>query len=151
MIDKIDFEGLTFQVSSESTSEPMFLAKDIGKILGLNAPNISRFLKDNLRAKDYRTISGGQGRPSYYVTEAGLYDLILLSSTEKARDFKYWILDFVLPNIRKNGYYLDPNATIPQLEAMVREIQHHKNWTPEQFLTCLEEDQDDRKALWQDF
>ena len=103
MLERIDFEGMSFQVSGESTLEPMFLAKDIAKILGLDASNISRFLKDNLRPRDYRTISSGQGRPSYYVTEAGLYDLILLSKTEKARDFKYWIIDFVLPNIRKNG------------------------------------------------
>ena len=151
MLERIDFEGMSFQVSGESTLEPMFLAKDIAKILGLDASNISRFLKDNLRPRDYRTISSGQGRPSYYVTEAGLYDLILLSKTEKARDFKYWIIDFVLPNIRKNGYYIDPNATAPQLEELAREIQHHRNWSREEFLACLSEDQSDRRLGWEDF
>lgn len=41
-----------------------------------------------------------------YVNEAGLYDLILESKTQKARKFRKWVTSEVLPTIRKTGGYV---------------------------------------------
>ncbi len=44
----------------------------------------------------------------YYVTEAGLYKLIMQSRKPEAEAFKDWIAESVLPSIRKHGYYGTP-------------------------------------------
>ena len=143
-----EFDGVPVESFVDDSQSIWFRATRVCEILGFTNP--TKALK--LHAEDcYKEFSIGPGRPANYLNEPGFYAMVFASKSPKARKFHQWVFSEVLPNIRKNGYYLDPNATIPQLEAMVREIQHHKNWTPEQFLTCLEEDQDDRKALWQDF
>ena len=40
-----------------------------------------------------------------YLTEAGLYSLILKSNKPKADKFSNWVVEDVLPSIRKQGYY----------------------------------------------
>lgn len=46
------------------------------------------------------------GRAPTFVSEAGLYDLILQSRKAEAREFKDWITGTVLPAIRKDGAYI---------------------------------------------
>jgi anti-repressor protein len=116
------YKGFSVQVSPLSTSEALFLASDVAACLGLHVKTVSRFLKDNLRVKDYRTVSSGQGRPAYYVTEAGIYDMALHASTETARDFRYWIIDEVLPAIRRDGAYVAPDITQPQAIAVKEKL-----------------------------
>jgi prophage antirepressor-like protein len=40
-----------------------------------------------------------------YVTEPGLYELIIRSNKPAAKEFKRWVTHEVLPEIRKRGYY----------------------------------------------
>jgi prophage antirepressor-like protein len=40
-----------------------------------------------------------------YVSESGMYELLLSSRMEKAEKFKKWITRDILPSIRKYGYY----------------------------------------------
>ena len=40
------------------------------------------------------------------INESGLYSLILSSKLPKAKDFKRWITNEVLPSIRKHGAYM---------------------------------------------
>ena len=42
---------------------------------------------------------------SIYLSESGLYSLILTSKLKKAKKFKLWITQEVLPSIRKYGIY----------------------------------------------
>jgi prophage antirepressor-like protein len=42
---------------------------------------------------------------SVYITESGLYSLILSSRMTEAKQFKDWVVDDVLPSIRKYGFY----------------------------------------------
>ena len=80
-----------------------------------------------------------------------MWSLILASKSSKAKEFKRLLVSVVLPSIRKNGYYIDPNATKTQLESLRRDILHHANWTVDEFLETLEEDQADRRLDWEDF
>ena len=41
-----------------------------------------------------------------FVTEAGMYNLILSSRKPKAKEFKHWLTHEVIPSIRKNGGYI---------------------------------------------
>lgn len=44
------------------------------------------------------------------ISESGLYALIFKSRKPEAKQFKRWITSEVLPQIRKNGYYIDKAA-----------------------------------------
>ena len=47
----------------------------------------------------------GRTQEANFITEFGLYDLILSSKMPEARKFKRWVTHEVLPAIRKNGFY----------------------------------------------
>ena len=55
--------------------------------------------------------SMGRNQVSNFVTEFGLYDLILGSRKKEAKEFKRWVTHEVLPSIRKTGGY---HVTIPR-------------------------------------
>ena len=55
-----------------------------------------RLKKDNLK--------GNEGN-SLYLSESGLYSLVLRSKLESAKEFKQWVTSQVLPSIRKTGRY----------------------------------------------
>jgi prophage antirepressor-like protein len=132
--------------------EVLFLGSDVAKILGY--ANSSRTIKALTKDYHQRTYarSGEQGgRPALFLTLSGVVRMAMRSQMVTALAFQDWICDEVVPNILLNGYYIDPNATVPQLEAMVREIRHHQNWTPEEFLACLTEDQLDRRLSYEEF
>src|SRR3954454_16911303 len=42
-----------------------------------------------------------------FITESGLYSLILSSKLPQAKEFKRWITSEVLPSIRKSGNYIN--------------------------------------------
>ena len=49
-------------------------------------------------------LKGNEGN-SLYLTESGLYSLVLRSKLKSARAFKQWVTSQVLPSIRKTGRY----------------------------------------------
>ena len=49
-------------------------------------------------------LKGNEGN-SLYLSESGLYSLVLCSKLESAKEFKRWVTSQVLPSIRKTGRY----------------------------------------------
>ena len=49
-------------------------------------------------------LKGNEGNSSY-LSESGLYSLVLRSKLESAKEFKRWVTSQVLPSIRKTGRY----------------------------------------------
>ena len=49
-------------------------------------------------------LKGNEGN-SLYLSESGLYSLVLRSKLESAKEFKRWVTSEVLPSIRKTGRY----------------------------------------------
>lgn len=122
------------------------------EVMGLNASYVPKFVENNVWSENRSLQTMGlKGRSRWFVNEAGLYQLIFASNSDAARKVQRWVFEDVLPNIRKNGYYLDPNATKTQLESLQRDILHHANWTVDEFLEALGEDQADRRLDWDDF
>lgn len=70
-----------------------------------------------------------------YITEDGLYDLILESRASGARKFRKWVTQEVLPSIRKTGVYakdpkhllalavLEANKIIQEQEQKIKELE----------------------------
>ena len=88
---------------------PYFCGKDVAKSLGYVNPRQAvihnTFEEDRVKLQDIQgsttqTLVRNEGA-SVYVTEPGVYGLIFGSEKEKARAFKKWVCQHVLPRLRK--------------------------------------------------
>ena len=85
-------------------NEPMFCLADICKALEIkNATDVAKRLEED---EVTRLNLGSQSGETNFVTESGLYAVILRSDKPNARKFRKWITSEVLPSIRKNGGYI---------------------------------------------
>jgi prophage antirepressor-like protein len=89
-------------------NEPWFIAKDIAELLGFSSKGaISNALKDldkEERSSFEMNTSGGK-QVMIFVSESGLYSLIMRSRKPVAKPFQKWVTREVLPQIRKTGSY----------------------------------------------
>jgi prophage antirepressor-like protein len=89
--------------------EIWFLAADVCWALGYTDTTraLEHLVKDDERAAlsiPYTDPSGAtEHRPITLLSEAGLYSLVLRTSTPVAQEFKRWITHEVLPSIRQHG------------------------------------------------
>ncbi|WP_068672314.1 phage antirepressor KilAC domain-containing protein [Oceanobacillus sp. Castelsardo] len=107
----------------EKNNEPWFVAKDVCDILEIK--NISQTIngQERIDKKGNRYVSGGLDEdekatytiPTQFgnkevnvVNEFGLYQLVLKSRKQEAKQFKRWITHEVIPSIRKHGAYMTP-------------------------------------------
>lgn len=89
--------------------EPMFCLADICCVIGLSNPSVvSNRLDDDLKAKLDLGLRNGQY--ATFVTESGLYDVVIRSDSENAKPFRKWVTSEVLPSIRKHGAYMTPET-----------------------------------------
>lgn len=91
--------------------EPCFIAADILDALELNRSSVALLDDDEKGVHTVDTPGGAQKLG--YVTEAGMYSLVLRSRKPEAKTFKRWITHEVLPAIRRTGAY----ATAPALSG----------------------------------
>jgi len=85
--------------------EPGFIAKDLCAILELtNSRQTLSYLDDDEKGVITNDTPSGAQQMAY-VTEAGMYSLVLRSRKPEAKAFKRWLTHEVLPAIRKTGSY----------------------------------------------
>lgn len=103
-------------------NEPWFCLKDICDCLDIaNIGQVkSRLDEDEVKilnitemdssiTKSDETPKGGNPNMAF-VNEAGLYDVIVRSNSQKAKPFRKWVCGEVLPSIRKHGAYMTENT-----------------------------------------
>ena len=100
-----------------SNGNDMFMtALQLGECLGYSDPirSISRVVSRNnyLENNEFSvvvklTTTDGKAYDTRIFTEDGIYEITMLSRTEKAREFRSWVRG-VLTSIRKHGGYLTP-------------------------------------------
>lgn len=103
----INFTFNESQVRTLSDGEVVwFVAKDIATILGHANPEraIRKYVDDEDKVVTKLVTTGGE-KDTTFITEYGVYSLILASHTEEAKQFKHWVTHEVLPSIRKQGFY----------------------------------------------
>ena len=102
--------------------EIWFKARDVSLALGY--VNICKSISDHVDPEDRIALGqlkkgvtkrnllfhNNEQESTIFLNEAGLYSLVLQSKFLFAREFKRWIVEDVLPNIRKNGNYCLSNA-----------------------------------------
>jgi prophage antirepressor-like protein len=59
-------------------------------------------------------------KDTIYITEVGLYNLVLRSRMKLAKEFQVWIIEDALPKLRKYGFYEVDNKT----KIKIKELNH---------------------------
>ena len=85
---------------------PLFCLGDVCKMLGLKSWHVKERLGDNIVSTEVISDSLGRQRAVNFITEDGLYDVILDSRKPEAKRFRKWVTSEVLPTIRKHGAYM---------------------------------------------
>lgn len=91
---------------SDERGEPWFCLADVCKVLGLKQRHVRERLDDGVVSTDTIADSLGRLQMANFVSEDGLYDVILDSRKPSARAFRKWVTSEVLPQIRRTGGYV---------------------------------------------
>ena len=97
--------------------EPMFCLSDICKALEMSNPTmVAQRLDDDERTK----LDLGRQGETNFITESGLYAVILRSDKPNAKKFRKWVTSEVLPTIRKTGGYNKPMSTAEKIKLLAQ-------------------------------
>lgn len=98
------------RIAMNENEEPLFCLADVCSVIGIaNARNVkSRLDLEDVCQMD--TLTEGGKQQVTFITESGLYDVIIRSDSEKAKPFRKWVTSEVLPSIRKHGAYMTQEA-----------------------------------------
>lgn len=117
---KSEFGTLT-TIKSDLTGVVMFIGPEIAKMWGHS--NFREFVRKMLTETEYKTVTRTDW-PDFFkeldrskilrskvqriqlITESAVYKLALASNLEKAKPFRNWVTQEVLPSIRKTGQYI---------------------------------------------
>ena len=136
MTDIKVFENNVFgllRVINDDKDNPKFIATDVCDALDIaNTSSAISTLDSDEKGIEKVDTRGGKQRV-LYVTESGLYSLIMRSNKPKAKEFRRWVTGTVLPSIRRSGAYVsspavenmlnDPDFAIALFEQLKRERQ----------------------------
>ena len=102
--------------------EPWFRGADTAAALGYKNPQRAirmyvdeedKGVLDNFRVTETVTLTNGNEGAAVYISESGLYSLIMSSKLPHAKAFKRWVLKDGLPAIRRTGGYTTQPAVEP--------------------------------------
>ena len=108
--------------------EPWFKGAEAAAALGYVAPAKAvrthvdpedRQRLDSLKGTVAVPLPRGNGGACMYISESGLYELIMRSQLPCAKAFKRWVLKDVLPTIRRTGSY----SAQPSIEEEEEDVQ----------------------------
>lgn len=98
-------------------NEPMFCLADVCKALEISNPSkVAQRLDEDERTK----LELGRQGETNFITESGLYAVILRSDKPNAKKFRKWVTSEVLPSIRKTGGYNKPLTTAEQIKLLAQ-------------------------------
>lgn len=102
--------------------EPRFCLADLCKAINVtNHRNVAKRIdQEGVRRMDILTQGGTQ--QVLFVTEAGMYEVLLRSDSEEAKPFRKWVTSEVLPSIRKTGGYIATKHDDTPEEIMARAL-----------------------------
>ena len=110
-------------------NEVWFYGTDICDVLGY--ANSRKSIQDHCKPKGVTkryTLTEKGNQELSYINEPNLYRLIIRSKKPEAQAFEEWVMEEVLPAIRKTGGYIHAPAMRPQLtERQIAEIREAMN------------------------
>ena len=105
--------------------EPWFVGKDVASVLGYSCPRNAIAIHVDSEDKTNALIQcpgSNYKSKTTFINESGLYSLILSSKLPQAKEFKRWVTNEVLPQIRKTGGYIPLNDCEDSADIMARAL-----------------------------
>lgn len=103
------YENTNVRTTTTEDGTPLFCALDIATTLGYSDPKdaLDRHCKGI--ALHYPIVDSlGRTQEARFISEGDVYRLIFNSKLPTAEKFEAWVVDEVLPSIRKHGMYATP-------------------------------------------
>lgn len=121
MKELMKFEGTNVHIIQDEDGEPLFEIYSTGMALGHVKKNAvgncyprKERIDENLKSAEITPcVRNGHS----WINESQLYDFMLEARTDKCRVFRKWVVNEVLPSIRKTGSYtvnVNPYTYIPK-------------------------------------
>ncbi|MCR2061733.1 Bro-N domain-containing protein [Campylobacter helveticus] len=123
-------EGQEIRIIKDESGEPLFCLRDICDSLGHSNSRVikeaiqNEFQGSNFNLHPFQTQGGIQHFTM--ITEPQLYFMLMRSDKPKARDFRQWVINEVLPSIRKSGAYSVNSKENHHYEKAPAHILSHK-------------------------
>ncbi len=142
IIDERVVLGKEFRIYG-TVENPLFLARDVAEWIEYNLDKVGQMLKtvDDDEKFTSPIHYSGQVREMYFLTEDGLYEVLMQSRKPIAKEFKKQV-KVILKDIRKHGVYMTDNVleqTLNNPDFMI------------ELLTNYKEEKEKRKQLEQKF
>lgn len=105
----------------EINGKPYFVAADVAKALGYTNP--LKAIRDHCKGvnESFHPTNGGMQQVKI-IPEPDVYRLIIKSKLPGAERFEAWVMEEVLPFIRKNGGYIAGQETMSDAELMAKAL-----------------------------
>lgn len=150
VIDERELLGKEFRIYGDYQN-PLFLAKDVANWIEYDDSKVGQLLK-NIDEDEKMTSPiyySGQVRNMYFLTEDGLYEVLMQSRKPIAKEFKKKVKE-ILKSVRKNGVYMtneviektltDPDFLI-QLATQLKEERQARIKAEEENKVLIEENE----------
>ncbi|MBO4400393.1 MAG: hypothetical protein J5809_00935 [Selenomonadaceae bacterium] len=112
VIQLFEDEGFRVRCRLEKDGTACFNVEDVGYGLGItqfkNGVEYVRIERINSYLKEFG-FPHAVGKDDF-IPENFVYRLAMKANNDNAKKFQEWIANVVVPSIRKNGYYILPNA-----------------------------------------
>lgn len=98
-VQQFTFNGSAFRALNDESGESWFSGQDVCNILGTGTNHLREYLDEdeitNIRNTD---IAQNGGKAPVFISEPGLYKLIMRSRKPEAKEFQRWVTHEVLPS-----------------------------------------------------
>lgn len=129
------YNNYEIRVIIDKHGDPWFNAQDVAISLGYKNPKhaIQQSVDIKYRVSlshisyDITKYKQNARHNATYLSEAGLYYLMMFSKLKSARKFRDWVLEEVLPSIRKYGFYSVREDCQVLIKKLKDEIKYYKS------------------------
>ena len=122
IIEQSTILGKQFNVYGD-VENPLFLAKDVATWIEYSETNISNMLEmvDQNEKLKLRNIISGQNRESWFITEDGLYELLMRSNVPIAKQFKTEVKKLLKDlRLKRISIHQTPTSYIEALKQLIQ-------------------------------
>lgn len=114
------FDNTNIRITYEENGDVLFIAKDVAEALGYSNTRdaVSTHCKRQATV-GIRDASSNQVRNVTAIPESDVYRLVMRSKLPSAEKFQDWVVETVLPAIRKTGSYSAPTSRREMLQLML--------------------------------
>lgn len=115
--------GASIHALVDENGNPWFVAKNVCDALTIRTDTVRSILdEDEVKQFDPNTIGVNANRNPLFISEPGLYALIMKSRKPEAKAFQRWVTHEVLPSIRRRGGYMVAATDETPEETMARAL-----------------------------